>query len=83
MTPEALRAACLALDGASEAFPFPRYPERSVFKVAGAEPLTGRRPRPQPTASTSSSPRLATSLPMISRWTSEVPSQMRSTRMSR
>ncbi|MGP4021199.1 MmcQ/YjbR family DNA-binding protein [Saccharopolyspora sp. 5N708] len=35
MTPAELRAACLAFPGASEEFPFPRYPERSVFKVAG------------------------------------------------
>ena len=36
-----------------------------------------------PNASTPSSPRLPTSLPMISRWISDVPSQIRSTRMSR
>ncbi|WP_158891202.1 MmcQ/YjbR family DNA-binding protein [Amycolatopsis anabasis] len=35
MTPDELRAACLARRGAREEFPFPRYPERSVFKVAG------------------------------------------------
>jgi len=31
----ALKDGCLALPGATEEFPFPRYPERSVFKVAG------------------------------------------------
>lgn len=35
MIPQELRRACLALAGAVEEFPFPRYPERSVFKVAG------------------------------------------------
>jgi predicted DNA-binding protein (MmcQ/YjbR family) len=35
LTPAELRAACLAFSGAAEEFPFPRYPERSVFKVAG------------------------------------------------
>lgn len=30
----ALRAACLAMPGAWEDFPFPRYPDRSVFKIA-------------------------------------------------
>lgn len=33
MTPDALRAACLALNAAEETFPF--NPETSVFKVAG------------------------------------------------
>lgn len=37
MDAEVLRAACLAPHGAREDFPFPRYPERSAFKVgAGA-----------------------------------------------
>jgi predicted DNA-binding protein (MmcQ/YjbR family) len=35
VTPGELRSACLARAGAVEEFPFPRYPERSVFKVAG------------------------------------------------
>lgn len=44
----ALHAACLGMPGAWEDFPFPRYPDRSVFKVAdkvfaisslGEEPL--------------------------------------------
>jgi predicted DNA-binding protein (MmcQ/YjbR family) len=33
MTPDALQAACLALNGAAETFPF--GPETSVFKVGG------------------------------------------------
>lgn len=35
MTPEELRAACLALNGAVEDFPFPANPGLSTFKVAG------------------------------------------------
>ena len=46
-------------------------------------PLSASGAGASPNASTPSSPRLATSLPMISRWISDVPSQIRSTRMSR
>jgi predicted DNA-binding protein (MmcQ/YjbR family) len=35
VTPAELRDACLAQPGAVEEFPFPRYPERSVFKIGG------------------------------------------------
>ena len=35
MSPDDLRAACLSLRGAAEDFPFPRYPDRSAFKVGG------------------------------------------------
>ena len=35
MTPEALRAACLALPGAGEEQPFSRAPDLSAFKVGG------------------------------------------------
>lgn len=35
LTPDELRSICLALPGSVEEFPFPRSPERSVFKVAG------------------------------------------------
>ncbi|MCT2590371.1 MmcQ/YjbR family DNA-binding protein [Streptomyces sp. N2-109] len=35
MTPDELRTACLALNGAVEEFPFPGNPELSTFKVAG------------------------------------------------
>lgn len=35
MTPEELKAACLAFNGASEEFPFPRNAHVSVFKVGG------------------------------------------------
>ncbi len=49
MTPDELKAACLALNGAEEQFPFGRAPEVSTFKVGGkifalsvltAQPLT-------------------------------------------
>ncbi|MDJ0342104.1 MmcQ/YjbR family DNA-binding protein [Streptomyces sp. H10-C2] len=35
MTARGLKAACLAMPGAVEEFPFSRYPELSTFKVAG------------------------------------------------
>ncbi|MCF2529641.1 MmcQ/YjbR family DNA-binding protein [Yinghuangia soli] len=35
MTPDELKDACLAFNGATEEFPFPRHPEVSVFKVGG------------------------------------------------
>lgn len=35
MTARGLKAACLAMPGAGEEFPFPGNPELSVFKVAG------------------------------------------------
>ncbi|WP_367125492.1 MmcQ/YjbR family DNA-binding protein [Streptomyces phytohabitans] len=35
LTPDALRALCLELNGAVEDFPFPRNPGLSTFKVAG------------------------------------------------
>ncbi|CCB71760.1 MmcQ/YjbR family DNA-binding protein [Streptantibioticus cattleyicolor] len=35
MTPDHLKAACLALTGAYEDFPFPSSPSLSVFKVGG------------------------------------------------
>lgn len=35
MSPDDLRAACLRLRGAAEDFPFPRFPDRSAFKVGG------------------------------------------------
>ncbi|MDI2131068.1 MmcQ/YjbR family DNA-binding protein [Yinghuangia seranimata] len=35
MTPEQLKAACLAFNGSGEEFPFPRNPDVSVFKVGG------------------------------------------------
>lgn len=35
MSPDDLRAACLGRPGATEDFPFPRYPDRSVFKIGG------------------------------------------------
>lgn len=49
MTPDELKAACLALNGSEEQFPFGRAPEVSTFKVGGkifaltvltAQPLT-------------------------------------------
>jgi predicted DNA-binding protein (MmcQ/YjbR family) len=33
--PDELRAACLGRPGAAEDFPFPRYPDRSAFKIGG------------------------------------------------
>ena len=35
MTPDQLKAACLALNGAVEEFPFGRHPAVSTFKVGG------------------------------------------------
>ncbi|PWI44451.1 MmcQ/YjbR family DNA-binding protein [Streptomyces sp. ICBB 8177] len=35
MTPDELRAACLALNGAVEEYPFPRNPDVAVYKVGG------------------------------------------------
>ncbi|MDX3849396.1 MmcQ/YjbR family DNA-binding protein [Streptomyces sp. AK02-01A] len=35
MTPGEIRACCLGQNGAFEDTPFPRYPELTVFKVAG------------------------------------------------
>ncbi len=60
-----------------------RAPDRPARRPPARQAAAPARAAEVPNESTPSRPRLATSLPTIRRWISEVPSQIRSTRRSR